>query len=153
MNKFLKFSTSFLVIVIFLVPTVSFAQNNDVDNGGLVPCGSEVYPPGYTMTVDGIPNVDVSGQVKNPCGFKHVLTLVNKVIRFILFVLVVPIAAIMFAYTGFLLLTSGGDPGKKKKAKEIFANVFWGLIIAAAAWLIIRTILSLLGYDGAWIGF
>lgn len=81
------------------------------------------------------------------------MTLFNKVIRFILFDIVVPIAAIMFAYAGFLLVTSGGSSEARTKANTIFTNTVWGLVIAVAAWLIIRTILSTLGYDGAWIGF
>ena len=87
------------------------------------------------------------------CNFNALMTLFNKVIRFILFDIVVPIAAIMFAYAGFLLVTSGGSSEARTKANTIFTNTVWGLVIAVAAWLIIRTILSTLGYDGAWIGF
>ena len=41
----------------------------------------------------------------------------------------------------------------KTEAKNIFTNAVIGLVIAVAAFLIIRTILSILGYDGSWIGF
>ena len=36
------------------------------------------------------------------CGFNDFITLINRVISFILFNLAVPISAIMFAYAGFL---------------------------------------------------
>lgn len=88
------------------------------------------------------------GCPKTGCGFNELLKLVNKVIHFILFDLAMPIAAIMFAYAGFLLLTSGGNPETKNKAKKIFWNVFIGFVIALAAWLIVKTILSVLGYTG-----
>lgn len=82
------------------------------------------------------------------CGFGDLLTLIGNVINFLLFRIAMPIAAIMFAYAGFLLLFSGGNPGARSKAKDIFVNVAFGLAIAMAAWLIITTILSLLGYTG-----
>jgi len=90
---------------------------------------------------------------KTGCGFNELLEMVNKVVKFIIFDLAIPVAAIMFAYAGIILLISGGDPSKKTKAKEIFLGVVIGLVVAAAAWLIIETILKTLGYDGSWIGF
>ncbi|MBU0611821.1 hypothetical protein KKA39_02210 [Patescibacteria group bacterium] len=84
------------------------------------------------------------------CGFNELICLINNVIQFILFRMAVPIAAIMFAYAGILLLFSGGDTSKRSKAKSIFTNVAIGLIIAIAAWLIVETILTLLGYDQSW---
>ena len=99
----------------------------------LVPCGTNTNP--------------------GACDFNALIKLVNNVVNFILFRLAVPIAAIMFAYAGFELLTAGGDTAKLKKAKTIFTNVAIGLVIAAAAWLIVHTILSILGYNGSWIGF
>lgn len=99
---------------------------------GLVPCGGAGEPQ---------------------CDFTQFMTLVNTVIQFILFDLAIPIAAIMFAYAGFLMLGSSGNPGSIAKAKNIFLNVGLGLVIALAAWLIVETILTSLGFDGSWIGF
>jgi len=39
------------------------------------------------------------------------------------------------------------------KAKRIFTNVAIGFIIAVIAFLVVRTILALLGFKGDWIGF
>jgi hypothetical protein len=145
----------------------------DKDNGGLVPCGNEVYSQytyktydkktGDIIAINGpfdkkkekllSDEADISGQAVNPCGFDHLMILINKTINFILIDLAVPIAAIMFVYAGFLLLTSGGESGKKTTAKKIFTNVAIGLIIVAVAWLAVQLLLSLLGYDGAWLGF
>jgi len=88
----------------------------------------------------------------NGCQFNDLLEMVMKVINFVLFVLAVPIAAIMFAYAGFLLVSSAGSTEKRGKAKSIFVNVAIGLALAAAAWLIIHTLLSIVGFDGSWIG-
>ncbi len=100
--------------------------------GGLVPCDNS------------------SG---NLCDFNALMKLVNTVIKFILYDMVIPIAAIMFVYAGFELVTSGGSTEKRGIAKKVFTNAVIGLIIAVAAFLIIRTILSILGYSGSWIGF
>jgi hypothetical protein len=87
------------------------------------------------------------------CQWNDLLEMVNRVINFFLFSMVVPIAAIMFFYAGLLLVTSGGESSEAKtKAKSIFLNTVIGLVIAIAAWLIITTLLSILGYDGTWIG-
>src|SRR3989344_7919835 len=120
-----KFAKILIFLFVIIVPVVSFA-------GGLVPC---------------------DGTAANPCDFNAFMALINKVIKFILFNLAIPIAAIMFAYAGFLMVTSGGGTEARGKAKKIFTNAAYGLVIAATAWLIVRTILSILGYDGAWIGF
>ena len=90
----------------------------------------------------------------NLCDFNALMALVNRVIHFVLFDMVIPIAAIMFVYAGFLIIIEGGEAaGARTKAKSVFTDVVIGLIIAVAAFLIIRTILSILGYEGSWIGF
>jgi len=134
---------------VLLSPVFSFAVDPP-DNGGLVPCGVEKSP---IVVVDG---KETGGEIINPCeadGFGYLMKMINKVVNFILFTMAVPIAAIMFAYAGFLLVTSGGETSKRTKAKSIFTNVAIGLVLAVAAWLIINTILSILGFDGSWIGF
>ena len=108
----------------------STGSGSDVGKGGLVKCGTER---------------DKDNNITNPCGFNDVLTLINTIVKFILFNLALPIAAIMFAYAGFELVTSGGSTEKKSKAKEIFTNVAIGLIFVAAAFLIIQAILGIVG--------
>jgi len=82
------------------------------------------------------------------------MALINNVINFILYFMAIPIAAIMFAYAGFLMVTAGGEAaGARTKAKSIFTNAVIGLVLAAACWLIIKLVLNVVGYNGAWIGF
>ncbi|OGI85751.1 hypothetical protein A3A01_00160 [Candidatus Nomurabacteria bacterium RIFCSPLOWO2_01_FULL_39_17] len=132
MHKITTLLILVLIIVIFSMPVFSFAAQIPPE-GGLVQCGK--------------------GN-EAPCTFDDIMDLVNTIINFILGNLVIPIAAIMFAYAGFLLVTAGREAASARtKAKTIFTNTLIGLIIAAACWLIIKTVLSILGYDGAWIGF
>ena len=102
----------------------------------------------------GNPLVPCDNSAGQLCNFGKLLDLVNNVITFILVYMAVPIAAIMFAYAGFLLVTAGGEAaGARTKAKSIFTNAVIGLILAIACWLIVKLILHILGWDGAWIGF
>ena len=114
----------------FIIPTISFAVDS-LPLNSLVPCDN----------------------VTKVCDFTQLLNMVNEVIKFIIFKMAVPIAAIMFFYAGFSMVTAGEEAAHARtKAKEIFTNTVFGLVLAIAAWLIIRTILSILGYQGDWIG-
>lgn len=93
----------------------------------LVPCGQDDLPK---------------------CDFNAALMLLNNLIDFGL--LLVPfLAAIALMFAGFMYLTSAGDTGKVGKAHEIFTDTVIGIIVALAAWLIIKTILVGLGVDNA----
>lgn len=55
--------------------------------------------------------------------------------------LAVALSAVLFAWAGFLYLTNVGNPGGVSRAKEVFANVFIGLIIIVASWLVIDIVM------------
>jgi len=121
-SKFVIIST--FVFMMLVIPVLSFADQTP--NTGLVACGKGDSAP---------------------CGFGDLLVLIDTIIKFVLFKMAVPIAAIMFAYAGFLLITAGGEAAHARtKAKEIFVNTLFGLIIAVAAFLIIKTILMIFGF-------
>lgn len=130
MNKRFKVSLFVFILILVLIPVLSLAAR-------LVPSCSENL---------------ITGECTY--GFNELLTLVNNVVNFILFSLAIPIAAIMFFYAGFLMVTAGSESASSRtKAKTIFTNTLIGLVIAAAAWVIVHTILTILGYSGSWIGF
>ncbi len=114
----------FLFLIIFIgvsVPTMVFsAQHN---TSGLIPCGHGV---------------------NDQCTFADLMALGRNIVNFLI-LLSIPLAAIAFAYSGFLLLTAGGDVGKRGKAKEIFVKVLWGFIFVISAWLIVYTFTRLTG--------
>ena len=132
MKKTKKFlihgSASLVVLFILLAPALSLAQSTSA-NTPLVTCNTN-------------------------CGFNDLMALVNRIVKFMLFDMVLPISAIMCAYAGILMITAGGETAHARtKAKNIFFKAIVGLIIAMSCWLIINTILSILGYNGSWIGF
>lgn len=85
------------------------------------------------------------------CGFNELIAMVNHIIKFIIVDIATPIAAIVFVYAGILLIFSGGDSGKITKAKAMLKNLVIGFVIVLAAWLIVNTILSTLGFTGSFL--
>ncbi|MCE9585036.1 pilin [Candidatus Nomurabacteria bacterium] len=116
----------------------SSSGESSVKFSGLVPCGT---------------GRNADGSIPTPCDFNYLIKMINIVINFILIALAVPISAIMFAYAGILMIGANGEVSKITQAKNIFTNVVIGLVFIAGSWLIIHAILSILGYDGSWIGF
>lgn len=94
---------------------------------------------GKTITTSGI---------TKPCDFDQLMVLVNKVINFLLMVIATPLAALAVCYAGFLMISAGDSSEKVSKAKGILKNVVIGYIVALAAWLIVKTILVSLGFNG-----
>ena len=102
----------------------------DVINNGIAPTNC-----GY--------NLSKGGKI---CNFNDAMSLVKRIIEYI-FVLILPIAAIIFAYAGFLFLTSGGSADKRKAAKKAMTSVIIGIIVIMAAWIIVKTIVGDLGFN------
>jgi hypothetical protein len=110
----------------------------------------------YAYTAGGgiVPNcntgpLNAQGEYVNKCDFNQLINLVNSIIDFLLFYIASPIAAIIFVYAGFKLLTSGGSSEAMTSAKKMMGNMIKGYIIALAAWLIIHTIaVSILNFQG-----
>ncbi len=121
------------------------ANNTDTSgSSNLVQCGTLRYAKGEMHDKNG---KDMEGVIKNPCGFDDFIKLINNIVTFILVNIAVPLSAIMFAYAGFELLTSGGSTEKKSKAKSIFVNVAIGLALVAGAFVIVHTILVIAQYN------
>jgi len=78
------------------------------------------------------------------CGFTDLIILVKSLLTYIL-VIAAPLASIMFAYAGFIYMTSQGNSSKRTKANQIFTNVGIGLFFIAGAWLIVKAVIVGLG--------
>lgn len=83
-----------------------------------------------------------------PCDFNMIMHLINKVINFLLVVLATPLFALIIIYVAWLYLSDMGNASNITKAKTIMKNAVLGYVIALAAWLIVKTILLSLGYEG-----
>ncbi len=101
-------------------PVLAFATD------GLVPCGQTVMV-GTTQTIP------------HPCGFNDFITLAQNIINGWIMG-GVTIAAIGFAYAGFLYITAMGSEEKIHHAHAIFIKVVWGFVFMLSAWLIVKTL-------------
>ncbi|TSC67501.1 MAG: Uncharacterized protein CEO19_183 [Parcubacteria group bacterium Gr01-1014_73] len=93
--------------------------------------------------VPGQPIVPCDGSAASPCDFNALVVLANNIISLGIY-LAILVAVAMFAFAGWLYLTSAGDTGKMKEAHTIFTNVAFGFIFVLAAWLIITLVLGAL---------
>jgi len=108
-----------LVLFLFLVLVeFSFAQTG-CPTEGLVPCGT----PGC------------------PCQFCHIFVLLNNIIKFVMFKLVLVVAALMLIVGGIMYFFAGASPQALSQAKSIITSVAIGLAIIFCAWIIINTVL------------
>jgi len=84
------------------------------------------------------------------CTVCDLATLAQNLINTGVFIFIF-FSALMFAYAGFLYLTSAVED-KVSSARSIFKNVALGLIILLAAWLVVDTLMkSVLGGSfGPW---
>ena len=120
---------SFLCLTLFfgVLSDVAFAQ---APTSELIPCG-----------FDG-PDEGSSVGAGERCTFDHLIILAQNVINFLILKIAAPLAAIMFAYAGFLYVTNKGNEAQIKKAHDIFLYVFVGFVVVLAAWLIVWFIIN-----------
>lgn len=128
-----------LLLFFVLTPSLALAA---VLPSTIIPCGFDLN--GDKM-VHNLYTVVGGVQVltfKEECDFNDLVTLAQNVINFLIFNIAAPLAAVMFAYAGFLYVTNRGNEGQVKQAHEIFLYVFWGLVCALAAWITVNFILE-----------
>ncbi len=90
---------------------------------------------------------DAPGSALGPCSYNKLIELAQNFINFLILI-AIPLAALSFAWAGFLIMTAGGNQGQRDRGKDVFVKVAKGLIFMLAAWLIVDLILSALLDDG-----
>lgn len=116
---FTHISATLLLILMVSIPLFVHAQTLPT----IIPCGTQANPAS--------------------CEVCHLYILASNIIDFLL-IIIIPLAALVIAYGGFLYLTSGGSPGSADKGKRAIRSGIFGIIIAFFAWVIINTIISVL---------
>lgn len=127
----LKYLFFILIIAVLISP---FPVQADFLGGPIVPCGEE----------------------DNPCKLCHLFELANNVIKF-LSELVLIIAPVFILFGGIMILASAGVPDRVALGKRIITHAIIGVIIALAAWTILRTLFNTLiggeGFPWPWDSF
>jgi len=98
---------------------------------GLVPCGGP--PP------------------EEPCQLCHLFVLLDTIVDFVLFKIILPLATLLLVLGGILFIFNAENPENVTKGKAILTSVVIGLIIIFAAWLIINSFVMLIGVS-EWTG-
>ena len=98
----------------------------------LVTCGNEGQP---ACTFDDLIGPD---------------SLLTKVIDFVLYDIVPPLAIFGVVWAAIIMMTSGGDPGKFKQGKNAMLAIAVGLIIIYLSWFIVKSFIQFLGGKEDW---
>ncbi|OHA16523.1 MAG: hypothetical protein A3G52_00260 [Candidatus Taylorbacteria bacterium RIFCSPLOWO2_12_FULL_43_20] len=77
------------------------------------------------------------------CDFEQAVILIQNIITFLIKISIA-ISALVFAASGYMMLTAGGNEGQIKKAKEMLGKVLIGFLFILSAWLIVYTITNAL---------
>lgn len=75
------------------------------------------------------------------CGFSDLIKLTNNVIKFLLFAVAVPLAALGFMWAGGSLVLSQNKEGAWTEAKGRFENIGYGFAIMLGAYVLIKVII------------
>ncbi len=78
------------------------------------------------------------------CGFTDFVNLINGMIQYGIELIGIAFV-IALLYAGFLYLTSGGDPSKVKKVRDVLYKIMWGMIYTLCGWVIVYFIITSLG--------
>lgn len=73
------------------------------------------------------------------CTFDDLINMGNVIIRFSLYVLIIPLSIISFAFSGFRYLTAFGSESEASKAKGQVMLTIQGVFLAFFAWLLVST--------------
>lgn len=136
-----------LACIMLFVPSVSFAAAPPP--GTLIPCGYDLNSDGKVLDTPPITSGTWAVGNHEECYFEDVITLAQTVVNFLIFSIASPLAAVMFAYAGFLYLTNRGNESQVKQAHDIFLYVFWGLVVALGAWIFVNFILEFFLLSGS----
>jgi hypothetical protein len=113
-----KITPYVLAMLILVIPAISYAA--------LIPCGDPGQPA---------------------CDLSSAISLINNILRFLIFTLAAPACALLVMYAGWLYMTSGENAGNRKTANEILTNAVLGFVLLLAAWLVIQLVLVAFGVD------
>lgn len=82
-------------------------------------------------------------------GWGMLITVVNNLIQFLLTIVIVFVAPLAIAYSGFLFMWSQGNAGHVTKAVGILTNTVVGILVAFCGWVIVDAVMAALYNPGA----
>jgi hypothetical protein len=84
----------------------------------------------------------------NPCQLNDFFTMLTNIYVFIVLNIATPLAILSLVIGGIFILISAGNPSLATRGKQIVWMAVIGLALVFASWVIIKTILTAIGYNG-----
>jgi len=148
MRKILAFSFLFTLLVSTSQPVLA---------AGLIPCGGN---PRCCDNGEAEGHLDcVTDDPDNPsdcefrCQFCDIFVMLQRVINFILFTIVPPLAVLLIVAGGALFIFgSSFDPGLISQGRAIIQSVAIGLVIVYGAWIFVNTFFVFIGLANSDLG-
>ena len=84
------------------------------------------------------------GQSVCAAGWGMFMIVINNLISFLITIVIVFIAPIMIAWSGFLMVANPFNPGAKEEAKGILTRTIVGIVIALSSWMIVDAVMAVL---------
>jgi len=129
MKKLFLSASLLLLLTAVFIPVLATAAGNPTAGQAFVPCGN-------------------TGQAAcTICDFFKMLMIIYN---FIVWDIATPLAIIALAVGGILMMISAGNPNLMSKGKTIFWTAVIGLVLVFCSYLIIATILNIIGYTASW---
>lgn len=122
-----KIRVAVLSFAFLLVPVFAYGES-------LIPCGQPAGTP--NITVNG-----VSVVTTEPCEFNHLLVLSNTIIKFLMFTVAVPLAALGFMWAGANLVLNQEKEKAWSEAKGRFTDIAIGFGIMLGAYVLIKGVI------------
>lgn len=115
--RLFSFATACFLLAIFIVPHFAHAA---------IPNFGPIIPKAYDACA---------------AGWGMVITVINNLIEIVITLLLVFVAPIMIAWSGFLFVLNPVNAHGKEQAKSILMNTILGIVVALSAWMIIDAVL------------
>ena len=159
-----KFIFSLFALTVVSLPLFAFATSSDgiLSTGDCAPQGSGIpfWAPCGLLSCTGNPYIfDANGVAitsPNYCKtFNGVIGTARRIIYFAITIALFAIMPILFLWGGIMFMFSQGKPEGINKAKKILTGAVIGLCIMLGAWLIVNTLVTVLGiqkYVGGFTG-
>ena len=93
------------------------------------------------------PLVKCGNSGSEPCGYKDFIVLLVTVFNYLIY-LVVPLSILGIGVGGLYMIFGSSNEAQRTQGKDILWYSIFGLVVAAAAWVIVNTILVGLGATG-----
>ncbi len=126
-----------LFLSVILLSTIVFAGQV---YAGLVPCGLSQDDP------------NMPGNQTVRCQLCHFFTMAERIVDFILFTVVPPLAILLVVVAGSFFIFSGYDPSLIAKARAMLSSIGIGLLILYGSWMLVGFFFGLIGLANTDLG-